>query len=91
MTSIWSTTYSGSATEKCSWHKPFGGLEMIRQATVDRKAIFVFDAGRLSPPEGWRYEASTPSSTLRVDTTSTDACVTQDDLANSYSLQAYRY
>jgi hypothetical protein len=45
-------------------------------------------AGRLSLPEGWRYEARTPESTLRVDTTNTDASVTQDDLANSYSLQA---
>jgi hypothetical protein len=113
---------------------------MIRQATVkltsmnpapynlnrvDRKAIFVFDAGReiyelidpegrrwvmqtysqtvdhelalsdlralatrLSLPAGWRYEARTPSTPLRVDTTTTDACVIQDDLANSYSLQA---
>jgi hypothetical protein len=120
--------------------KTFGGIEMIRQATVklasmnpapyklnrvDRKAVFVFDAGRelyelidpedkrwvmqtysqtvdrglsltdlptlasrLTLPEGWRYEARTPSMPLRVDTTSTDACVTQDDLANSYSLQA---
>ena len=91
---------------------------------VDRKAIFVFDAGReiyelvdpedrrwimqtwsqtvdntlgladlpglanrLSLPTGWRYEARTPSTQLRVDTTNTDAYVTQDDLANSYSLQ----
>lgn len=43
-------------------------------------------AGRLSLPTGWRYEARTPSTPLRVDTTNTDACVTQDDLANSYSL-----
>ena len=120
-------------------HKSFGGLAMMRQATVrlssmnpapyhvnrvDRKAVFVFDAGReiyelidpqdqrwvmqtysqtvdrglaladlpalasrLSLPQGWRYEARTPSTPLRVDTTTTDACVTQDDLANSYSLQ----
>jgi hypothetical protein len=121
-------------------HKTFGGLEMIRQATVqlnamnpapyhvnkvDRKAVFTFDAGReiyelvdpnggrwvmqtysrtidkamtladlpglaarLSLPAGWRYEARTPAEPVRVDTTSRDACVTQDDLANSYSLQA---
>lgn len=121
-------------------HKTFGGLEMIRQATVklasmnpapyqpnrvNRKALFTFDAGRelyelidpdgrrwvmqtwsqtidpalsladlpglahrLSLPPGWRYEARTPTSTLRVDTTDNDASVTQDDLANSYSLQA---
>jgi hypothetical protein len=120
--------------------RTFGGLEMIRQATVklasmnpapyqpnrvDRKALFTFDAGRelyelidpdgrrwvmqtwsqtidpalsladlpglasrLSLPPGWRYEARTPSMTLRVDTTNQDASVTQDDLANSYSLQA---
>lgn len=121
-------------------HKTFGGLEMIRQAKVqlssmnpapyqpnrvDRKALFVFDAGReiyelidpdgrrwvmqtfsqivdptlsradlpglasrLSLPPGWRYEARTPTSTLRVDTTGQDASVTQDDLKNSYSLQS---
>ena len=121
-------------------HRSFGGLEMLRQATVklssmnpapyqpnrvNRKALFTFDAGReiyelidpdgrrwvmqtfsqtvdpnlaladlpglagrLSLPDGWRYEARTPTSTLRVDTTNTDASVTQDDLANSYSLQA---
>jgi len=119
--------------------KTFGGLEMIRQATVqlnamnpapyhvntvDRKAVFTFDAGReiyelvdpdggrwvmqtysqivdksltladlpdlasrLSLPTGWRYEARTPDDPLRVDTTGRAACVTQDDLANSYSLQ----
>jgi hypothetical protein len=123
-----------------SEHKIFGGLEMIRQATVklasmnpspyqpnrvNRKALFTFDAGReiyelidpggrhwvmqtwsqtvdptlsladlpglasrLSLPAGWRYQPRTPTSTLRVDTTSQDASVTQDDLANSYSLQA---
>lgn len=120
-------------------HKTFGGIEMIRQATVrlasmkpapysvnrvDRKAVFVFDSGReihelvdpdgrrwvmqtysqtvdatltetdlptlakrLSLPAGWRYETRTPSSPLRVDTTTAEACVTQDDLANSYSLE----
>jgi len=119
--------------------KSFGAIEMIRQATVkltsmnpapynvnrvDRKAIFIFEAGReiyelvdpdgqrwvmqtwsqtvdhtlaltdlptlasrLSLPAGWRYEPRTPSTPLRVDTTNTEACVTQDDLANSYSLQ----
>jgi hypothetical protein len=45
-------------------------------------------ASRLSLPTGWRYEPRTPSTLLRVDTTTTEACVTQDDLANSYSLQA---
>lgn len=45
-------------------------------------------ASRLSLPAGWRYQPRTPTSTLRVDTTSQDASVTQDDLANSYSLQA---
>jgi hypothetical protein len=121
-------------------HRTFGGLEMIRQATVklasmnpapyqpnlvNRQALFTFDAGRelyelidpdgrrwvmqtwsqtidpvlsladlpglghrLSLPPGWRYEARTPTSTLRVDTTNQDTSVAQDDLANSYSLQA---
>jgi hypothetical protein len=120
-------------------HKTFGGLEMIRQATVklasmnpapyqpnrvDRRALFTFDAGReiyelidpdggrwvmqtwsqtvdrtlsladlaglasrLSMPAGWRYETRTPTSTLGVGTTGQIATVTQDDLANSYSLQ----
>jgi hypothetical protein len=119
--------------------KSFGGLEMLRQATVelssmnpgpyqvntvDRRAVFIFDAGReiyelidpdgrrwimqtysqtvdptlsvedlpglaarLSLPAGWRYEARTPTSPVRVDTTDSAASVTQDDLANSYSLQ----
>jgi hypothetical protein len=119
--------------------KSFGGIEMIRQATVklasmnpspynlnrvDRKALFTFDAGReiyelvdpdgrrwvmqtwsqtvdpalslgdlpglanrLSLPGGWTYQPRTPTSPLCVDTTNQDACVTQDDLANSYSLQ----
>ncbi|OBB04519.1 hypothetical protein A5662_11250 [Mycobacteriaceae bacterium 1482268.1] len=118
--------------------KTFGGLEMIRQATValssmnpapyqankvDRKAVFTFAAGReiyqlvdpdrgrwimqtysqtvdknltladlrglasrLSLPQGWRFETSTPSSPVVIDTTGQDAIVTQDDLANSYSL-----
>ena len=121
-------------------HKMIGGIEMLRQATVqlasmnpspynvnrvDRKAVFTFDAGReiyelidpegrrwvmqtwsqtvdpelsladlpglasrLSLPPGWTYRPRTPTSPLRVDTTGTDASVTQDDLGNSYSLQA---
>jgi len=44
-------------------------------------------AARLALPAGWRYEARIPTSPVRVDTTSDDAWVTQDDLANSYSLQ----
>lgn len=119
--------------------KSFGGIEMIRQATVklssmtpapysvnrvDRRAVFNFDAGRpvfelvdaegqrwvmqtwsqtvdanltlddlpglatrLKLPEGWRYETRTLTEPLSVDTTTRDAHVTQDDLANSYSLQ----
>jgi hypothetical protein len=134
----WLMSSIGKRGREGAEHKSFGGLAMIRQATVklasmnpapynvnrvDRKAIFVFDSGReiyelidpggrrwvmqtwsqtvdraltladlpalasrLSLPGGWRYEARTPSTALRVDTTSTDACVTQDDLANSYSL-----
>jgi len=116
----------------------FGGIDMIQQAVVqlssmnpapysvnkvDRKAIFIFDAGRpvfelidpegkhwvmqtwsqtvdknlslddlsdlagrLRLPTGWSYQSRTLSSPLRVDTTARDAHVTQDDLANSYSL-----
>jgi len=119
--------------------KTFGGIEMIRQATValssmnpapysinkvDRKAAFVFDAGRpvfelidpdgrrwtmqtwsqmvdptlslddlpglanrLKLPAGWTYESRTLTSPLKIDTTTETAHVTQDDLANSYSLQ----
>jgi len=117
----------------------FGSIDMIQQAvvqlssmnpapysvnTVDRKAVFTFDAGRpvfelvdpdgqrwvmqtwsqtidknlalddlpglasrLHLPQGWSYQTRTLSSPLRVDTTTRDAHVTQDDLANSYSLQ----
>jgi hypothetical protein len=135
----WLMSSIGKQGRDTQEHKSFGGLEMMRQATVklasmnpspynvnrvDRKAIFVFDAGReiyelidpedrrwvmqtysqtvdrglalgdlptlasrLSLPAGWRHEPRTPSTPLRVDTTKTDACVTQDDLANSYSLQ----
>ena len=117
----------------------FGGIDMIQQAVVqlssmnpapygvnrvDRKAIFIFAAGRpvfelvdpdgqrwvmqswsqtvdknltlddlpglasrLHLPQGWSYQTRTLSSPLRVDTTTRDAHVTQDDVANSYSLQ----
>ena len=44
-------------------------------------------AGRLSLPAGRNYRAHTPTSPLRVDTTGQEACVIQDDFANSYSLQ----
>lgn len=119
--------------------KTFGGIEMIRQATValssmnpapytvnrvSRNAAFTFDAGRpvfelidpdgrrwvmqtwsqtvdktlslddlpglasrLKLPDGWSYDSRTLASPLRVDTTAEAAHVTQDDLANSYSLQ----
>jgi hypothetical protein len=118
--------------------KTFGGIEMIKQATVAlssmnpspysdnrvaRNATFTFDAGRpafeLTNPDGrrwvmqtwsqtvdktlslddlpglasrlklpaWSYQSRTLSSPLRVDTTTEAAHVTQDDLANSYSLQ----
>jgi hypothetical protein len=135
----WLMSSIGKQGREAQEHKSFGGIEMIRQATVklasmnpspynvnrvDRKAIFIFDAGReiyelidpegrrwvmqtwsqtvdralaladlsalasrLSLPAGWRYEPRTPQTPLRVDTTNTEACVTQDDLANSYSLQ----
>ncbi|MEO3759179.1 hypothetical protein ABGB19_12935 [Mycobacterium sp. B14F4] len=120
--------------------KMFGGIEMLRQASVklasmnpapyqlnrvNRQAVFTFDAGceiyelfdpdgrrwvmqtysqtvdpslslddlpglaaRLSLPAGWAYQVRTLGAPLRIDTTARDACVTQDDLANSYSLQA---
>ena len=135
----WLMSSIGKQSREAQERKTFGGIEMIRQATVklasmnpapyhvnrvDRKAIFVFDAGRevyelidpdggrwvmqtysqivdatlslqdlptladrLSLPAGWRYQARTPSSPLRVDTTTTDASVTHDDMATSYSLQ----
>lgn len=44
-------------------------------------------ASRLNLSAGWTYEARTLTSPLRVDTTTEAAHVTQDDLANSYSLQ----
>jgi hypothetical protein len=118
--------------------KTFGGIEMIRQATValssmnpapysdnrvSRNAAFTFDAGRpvfelvdpdgqhwvmqtwsqvvdpslslddlaglasrLKLPTGWTYQSRTLTSPLRVDTTTEAAHVTQDDLANSYSV-----
>ena len=117
----------------------FGGIEMVQQAVVqlssmnpapysvnrvDRKAVFVFDAGRpvfelvdsieqrwvmqtwsqtvdadlglddlpglanrLNLPDGWVYQTRILNEPLRVDTTTHDAHVLQDDLANSYSLQ----
>ena len=44
-------------------------------------------AGRLDLPVGWRYQPRIPTSPLRVDTTTCEAHVIQDELANSYSLQ----
>lgn len=119
--------------------KTFGGIEMIKQATVamssmnpapysanevSRNTVFVFDAGaevyelvdpdgrrwvmqtwsqvvdpdlsradlpglagRLNLPDGWRYEPRVLTDTLRVDTRTRPAQVTQDDLTNSYSLE----
>lgn len=126
----------GTETER----RTFGGIDMLLQATValssmnpspysvnevDRRAAFIFDAGRpvfeladpqgrrwvmqtwsqtvdpelgladlrgladrLALPAGWRYETRMLDAPLRVDTTARKACVTQDDLANSYSLIA---
>lgn len=117
----------------------FGGIEMIKQATValssmnpapytvnevNRNTVFVFNAGeeiyelidpdggrwvmqtwsqvadptlsradlaglagRLCLPPGWIYRARVLAETLRVDTTSRPARVTQDDLTNSYSFE----
>ncbi len=119
--------------------KTFGGIEMIKQATVllssmnpapytvnevRRNTVFVFNAGeeiyelidpdgqrwvmqtwsqvadpdlsradlpslasRLNLPEGWSYQPRVLTETLRVDTTTRRAHVTQDDLTNSYSLE----
>jgi hypothetical protein len=136
----WLMSSIGKVGRESLERKTFGGLEMLRQATVqlssmnpgpysvnsvDRKAVFTFDAGReiyeladpdgrrwvmqtysqtvdgllclddlpgladrLSLPAGWTYRAHTPDAPVRVDTTRDAACVTQDDLANSYSLLA---
>jgi len=58
--------------------------------TVDKNLALADLAGlasRLHLPEGWSYQTRTLTEPLRVDTTTRDAHVTQDDLANSYSLQ----
>ena len=44
-------------------------------------------ASRLKLPDGWRYEPRALTETLRVDTRTRPAQVTQDDLTNSYSLE----
>ncbi|OBJ35197.1 hypothetical protein A5630_09805 [Mycolicibacterium mucogenicum] len=41
---------------------------------------------RLQVPDGWSYRTSTLTSPLRIDTTTEAAHVTQDNLANTYSL-----
>ncbi len=118
--------------------KNFGGIEMIRQATValssmnpapytvnevSRNTVFVFNAGeeiyelidpdgrhwvmqtysqvadpnlsrsdlpgltsRLDLPPGWSYQPRVLTESLRIDTTTRPAKVTQDNLTNSYSL-----
>ena len=43
-------------------------------------------AGRLSLPAGWTYRPRVLDTPLRIDTTTTSAQVTQDELTNSYSL-----
>ena len=43
-------------------------------------------AERLSLPPGWRYRSHIPEQAIVVDTRQRDATVTQDDLANTYSL-----
>ncbi|WP_420108206.1 hypothetical protein, partial [Mycolicibacter arupensis] len=45
-------------------------------------------ADRLTLPAGWTYQARVLTSPLTVDTTTEVARVLQDDLTNSYSLQA---
>src|ERR1700733_8082211 len=119
--------------------KSFGGIEMIKQATValtsmnpapylanevTRNTVFVFNAGeeiyelvdpdgkrwvmqtwsqvtdpnlsradlselagRLTLPDGWSYQPRVLTETLRGDTTTRPARVTQDDLTNSYSFE----
>ena len=44
-------------------------------------------ASRLELPEGWSFQKRARTTPLRVDTTAQDAQVTQDNLANSYSLE----
>jgi hypothetical protein len=44
-------------------------------------------AGRLNLPRGWTYQPRVLTDTLRVDTKTRPAHVTQDDLTNSYSLE----
>ena len=44
-------------------------------------------AARLNLPDGWSYAPRVLTETLRVDTTTRPAQVTQDDLTNSYSLE----
>lgn len=44
-------------------------------------------ASRLKLPEGWSYQPRVLTETLRVDTTTRPARVTQDDLTNSYSFE----
>jgi hypothetical protein len=41
---------------------------------------------RLQLPDDWNYRTSTLTSPLRIDTTTADAHVTQDNLGNTYSL-----
>lgn len=41
---------------------------------------------RLQLPDGWSYRTSTLTTPLRIDTTTEDAHVTQDNLGNTYSL-----
>jgi len=45
-------------------------------------------ADRLNLPDGWSYQPRVLTETLRVDTRTQPAQVTQDDLTNSYSLEA---
>ena len=46
-------------------------------------------ASRLSLPPWMELRGAPPTAPLVVDTTGRDACVTQDDLANSYSLHRW--
>lgn len=62
-----------------------GSRWSTRPSTRDDLATL---GSRLALPAGWTYQARTPDTPLRIDTTVRPASVTQDDLADSYSLQA---
>ena len=79
-----------SAPGHAARRRHFAHARRFASQTVDPTLILTDLPGlasRLSLPSGWSYEVRTPTTSLIVDTTGQDACVTQDDFANSYSLQ----